>query len=56
MMKLSGKRRYRSDDDGRLILQVQEYRCTNTGLPLPDEDATWRDARTEDLSVYEVER
>lgn len=48
---LTGRRRYRVDADGRVILQVEEH-YPSTGFPGPPAYSTWRDARIEDLSVH----
>lgn len=56
MVRLTGKRRYRADIDGRVILQVQERRYFSTSygpLPMPDSQPVWRDATVEDLTEHE---
>ena len=56
MVRLTGKRRYRADTDGNIILQVQTRRYFNAGhgpLPMPHESPVWRDATVEDLTEHE---
>ncbi|WP_421565922.1 hypothetical protein [Ochrobactrum sp. EDr1-4] len=56
MVKLTGKRRYRADQEGKIILQVQtrrHFRTALSSLPVPDEEPTWRDATVEDLTEHE---
>lgn len=50
MVRLTGKRRYRADQDGKIILQVQTRRHYNSG---PSEAPLWRDATVEDLTEHE---
>lgn len=57
MIRLTGKRRYRVSDDGKVILQVQEGRYFSNSygfLPVPNSDKSWRDACLEDLSEHDV--
>lgn len=56
MIRLTGKRRYRVSDDGKVVLQVQQdsYFNTSFGLTRTNTDPTWRDATLEDLSEHEI--
>ena len=54
--RLTGKRRYRVDEHGKVILQVQERYYFNGGhghLPVSNKVPTWRDATVEDLTEHE---
>jgi hypothetical protein len=57
MILPTGKRRYRVEQDGCLVLQVEErpHFATKHGpLPVPDAEPSWRDARLEDLTVHDI--
>ena len=45
---LTGRRRYRADADGRIVLQVE----VRLSFPAPTTPIGWRDACLEDLSVH----
>lgn len=56
MVRLTGKRRYRADADGKVILQVQTGEYFNAGhgpLRAPGTTPVWRDATVEDLTEHE---
>lgn len=47
--KLTGRSRHRTDEEGKLVLQV-EYTLISRAPPLP----SWRDAKVEDLLVRDT--